>query len=148
MRAFLAALSLVAFTAAAQADTNDPLPQGQRAAVAAQTNARLAAHVGVINTGGPAGPVLLRSKGFASVTNPSHGLYCLQPAAGVTLNTARMIVQVTPDWSTSRFNNNIVQWRSSGLGCPARAVAIVTFLDDGADSYGLSNSVGFVVTVE
>ncbi len=104
---------------------------------ASAPNARLAAFV---NQGG----AVNRSKGVAAVTHPSPGLYCIRPSG--TLNVNKVVPSVSVDWSTSLGDALMAQWRSSGIGCSAGRIAVLTL--DGEDgSFDLSDQVSFTIVV-
>ena len=101
-------------------------------------NSRIAAFV---NQGG----AVNRSKGINAVSHPSTGLYCLDPK-NATFDTTRVVPSVSVDWSTSLGDALMAQWRSSGIGCPAGWLSVLTF--DGEDgSFDLSNQVSFTLVV-
>lgn len=101
-------------------------------------NARIAAF---ISQGG----TVERSKGLNGVTHPSLGAYCLDPK-DATFDRNKAVPSVSVDWSTSLGDALMAQWRSSGIGCPAGSLGVLTF--DGEDgSFDLSNNVSFTVVV-
>jgi len=101
-------------------------------------NAKIAAF---INQGG----AVNWSKGITAATHPSTGLYCLNPKDD-SFNPNRAVPSVSVDWSTSLGDALMAQWRSSGIGCPAGWLSVLTF--DGEDgSFDLSNSVSFTMVV-
>ena len=96
-----------------------------------------------VNAGGTFVADLTRN--FSAVTNPSTGLYCLQPAAGIDPTKSPLIV--SPEWSTSLGSDLFVYWRSSGIGCPAGWYAVFTYQLGGDATPDLSSSVSFVAYV-
>jgi len=102
-------------------------------------NARLAA---LIDQDGN----VIRGKNVASVTNPGTGRYCIRPADGMNVN--RIVPVVSVDYSTSSYNESLVQYRASGKGCPDGTIAVVTFADVNLDGlWGFSGTVGFTIVV-
>jgi hypothetical protein len=96
---------------------------------------------------------ILRNKGIASVTKPAQGVFCIKPtaASGVTPNNA--LVQVTVDWSRTKFNEAMVQWASiQSLDgrpfCPTSRIEIHTLLDGQPNAiYSHSDLVSFSIIV-
>ena len=92
--------------------------------------------------------VVLRNKGIHVVTRPMTGVFCITPtaASGITPSTA--VVQVTVDWSQTRFNEALVQWASIRQRCAASQIEIHTLLDVQANGfYTPSNLVSFSIIV-
>jgi hypothetical protein len=71
------------------------------------------------------GTTLSSSRGFSSVSNPATGVFCLVPTFDWA--SAKTPPVVTIDYSYSGGILNLAQWRSSGIGCPAGQIAILTF---------------------
>jgi hypothetical protein len=87
---------------------------------------------------------IFRTKGVAAITHPSVGLYCVRPS--VRLGAYVPVVSV--DWSTSLGDGSLVQWRSSGIGCPTGNVTIMTFSNgDSSTDFTLSDLVVFTLLV-
>lgn len=63
-----------------------------------------------------------RHKGFASVTYPAAGVWCLVASAGVDLAVSTPVVSV--DYSYTGPSTAVAHWRSSGLGCNAGELAV------------------------
>jgi hypothetical protein len=77
---------------------------------------------------------LVRSKQVTAVTNPVFGFYCIDPAPGIDVDTAVMLV--SPDAATSatgELQDNVSQleWSSDPLVCPATTMEVQGFLGDG-----------------
>jgi hypothetical protein len=85
------------------------------------------------------------TRNFSAVTNPSTGLYCLQPAAGIDPTKSPLLVSA--EWSTSLGNDLFVYWRSSGIGCPTGWYAVLTYQLAGDATADLSSSVSFAAYV-
>jgi hypothetical protein len=118
--------------------TNDPV-QPQAAALGG-AGAKFARTAAIVAAGG----AVQRSKGVTAVTHPSTGLYCVDPSADY--DVTKIVPNIGVDWSTSLGDALLAQYRSSGVGCPAGNIAILTM--DGEDgSFDLSDSVSFTVTV-
>jgi hypothetical protein len=87
---------------------------------------------------------LLNSRGFSSVSNPVPGEFCLVPTFDWTgVKTAPV---VSTDWSNSFGNPNQAQWRSSGAGCPAGQIDVLTF-NFGALPTGTQTNEAFTIFV-
>ena len=89
-----------------------------------------------------------RSKGVAGASRPSPGTYCLD-LPGLDPTSAPMVV--TPDFSGTTTIEGAqtfahVEWRSSGLGCPAGNYEVITFEYDGGDGSDDAND-GDVMTL-
>ncbi|MBO3462210.1 hypothetical protein G7B40_006125 [Aetokthonos hydrillicola Thurmond2011] len=82
---------------------------------------RLAAFI----DGNLGGGTVVRSKGVASFTSPATGLFCIRPSSGINVNNIVPIVSV--EQSKSLANDNLVQYRSNGSGCPNGNIAVATF---------------------
>ena len=87
-----------------------------------------------------AGTLLTRSKGFASVTNPATGTYCLVPSAGVDLTVAPPVVTIDYSYAPALIH---AHWRSSGIGCNAGELPVYVW----NSSTGAAASAGFTVFV-
>lgn len=74
------------------------------------------------------GFTVVRSKGIASISSPETGIVCIQPSGSINVNNIVPIVSV--DFSRSLGNDNLVQYRSSGTGCPSGNIAVRTFRFD------------------
>jgi hypothetical protein len=88
---------------------------------------------------------VVRGKGLGGVTRPTTGVYCIEPAASIDTNKA--VAFTTVDFANSENNPNVaVQWRSSGIGCPAGQFTVHTRkLSSG--TFVFSNEVGFTFMV-
>ncbi len=131
-------LAGIATDTARAGSVNDPHGVGAQALGGVSApNARLAA---LIEQGGG----VVRSKGVASVSHPSLGQFCIQPSFAV--NVARIVPVVSVDWSLSLGDASLVQYRSTGFGCPAGQISVLTFSgEDG--SFDLSDLVAFTIYV-
>ncbi len=72
-----------------------------------------------------------RSKNVAGVTRPSTGTYCIALAAGIDADQTGLVA--TPDFSgdtTGTGNTTHVEWDSSGGGCPAGRLQVLTYRVD------------------
>lgn len=102
-------------------------------------NARLAGH---INSDGS----FIIKKGIAAITHPSVGHFCITPGANTGISTATAIPEAVVDWSNSSGDANMVQIRSSGFGCAAGDIEVLTFSgEDG--SFDFADTVAFYITV-
>jgi hypothetical protein len=107
-------------------DPGDPGPAG---------GARLRAHV-------DSDPVEFVFKdGFATVTNPEKGTYCLTPSTPI--DTAQNPAVVSVDWSHSSGSNLLAQVVFPVYSCSEGDYEVKTFLDDGS----ASGDVSFVLVV-
>ena len=131
---------------AASKKTND-VPRAAAAAqvVASAPNARLAALI--TPTGAcPAAAIVSRGKGVASATNVKCGEFCIKPS--VALNMETIIPIVSAEYSGSIKEVNIAMWRSSGLGCPAGSIDVVTYASDAfTGSLFANNQTAFTIVV-
>lgn len=101
--------------------SNDPPAKMERDIGGAKSRyARMSALVGQ-------GGTVIRSRGVESVTHPSTGLYCIQRKWPKGVDVTKVIPAVTVDWSNSLGDDLLAYWRSSGVGCPADNIAVVTF---------------------
>lgn len=106
-------------------------------------NARLAALIRVnVN---PRSVVVFRSKGVASVTSPVVGLVCIKPSA--TFNVNQIVPNVSIDFSNSFVGNNMVEYRSAGVGCPTGNIAVRTFVLDPDVNKRPDDGVAFTIVV-
>lgn len=95
-----------------------------------------------------AGGAPIRTKGVQSISRIGVGIYCVRPAASVSVNPNNSLVTATPEYFYSNLNEVQVQWASAGSGCPAGQIGIYTLADPNRDGiYTLSNAVGFSVLV-
>lgn len=136
----------LAWSMAAGAQTNDGAVVAERAAsvgldaTAAIGNARIIALVA-------GGGFIVRAKGVASITVPSVGQTCIKPTS-TTLNVNTIVPVTTVDWSNSVGVDNVVQYRSSGSGCPAGQIAVLTFSRASpASNYALASNVAFTIVI-
>ena len=97
--------------------------------------ARLCAFIGQ-------GGTVFRSKNVALVTNPSAGVYCITPNAGV-LNIATIVPSVTVEWGTSSGSDLLAFWRDGVFSCPFGAIEVRTYNLAG----DLNPSVSFTIVV-
>jgi hypothetical protein len=86
---------------------------------------------------------LSRSKNVASVTNPVSGVICITLAASI--DPASVVLVVGPSapghvTDTGTANASVVEWDSSGSGCPAGTLKVHTYIYDGDST---DNSDGF-----
>ena len=88
---------------------------------------------------------VFRSKGIAGVTSPVVGLVCIQPSSA--LNVSQIVPVVSIDFSTSVVGNNLVEYRSSGIGCPTGNIAIRTFVLDPNINKRPDDGVAFTIVV-
>jgi hypothetical protein len=90
---------------------------------------------------------LSRSKNIASVTNPSDGVFCIDPI-GIDPSTAVLLVD--SDWNddgtiAGADDVSAVEWSSSATGCPADRLGVKTFIyagDSTDDDDGGGNTTG------
>jgi hypothetical protein len=97
-----------------------------------------------------AGGQLTRSENVASVSHPNVGIYCiaLELASGINPNTAVLLVGRDSATFPSDQDFSLVQWRSSGVDCPAGRLEVDTFVyngDDIDDDDGGGNTQGDVL---
>ena len=88
------------------------------------------------------GGTVFRSKNVALVTNPSTGVYCITPNAGV-LNVATIVPSVTVEWGTSSGSDLLAFWRNGVFSCPFGTIEVRTY--DLASN--LSPRVSFTIVV-
>jgi hypothetical protein len=87
---------------------------------------------------------LARTKNFTAVTRPSTGVYCLTPAAGVSLATVP--VMVTVEWGNSLGFDLLAYPLGAIFNCTAGQLEVRTYqLPSGVAT--LSNNVSFYVLV-
>lgn len=140
-----AAIILAAGTAAANAagaaGANDKDAAAASKALGG-TNATYARIAALINPNGS----VVRSKGVAAVTHPRTGEYCIKPNFAVSV--PRLVPSVSVDWSNSIGNGNFVQYRSSGIGCPAGYIDVLTFSFNPANgTFAQANNTAFTIVV-
>ena len=109
-------------------------------ATTAVGNARIAA---LVSSNG----LIIRSKGIASITVPAVGQICIKPqSAAINLNS--IVPVATVDWSNSIGVDNVVQYRSSGLGCPAGQISVLTYRRASPSAaYLASSAVAFTIVI-
>lgn len=88
---------------------------------------------------------VFRSKGIAGVTKPQVGLVCIQPSPA--LDVTRIVPVVSIDFSTSFVGNNLVEYRSAGVGCPSGNIAVRTFVLDPNVNKRPDDGVAFTIVV-
>jgi len=118
----LGALLTIAQVAGAQVATNNGsvlAPTAKALGGATCGKARLCAFIGQ-------GGTVFRSKNVALVTNPSTGVYCITPNAGV-LNVAAIVPSVTVEWGTSLGSDLLAFWRNGVFSCPFGAIEVRTY---------------------
>jgi hypothetical protein len=87
-----------------------------------------------------------RTKGFASVTRPKRGVYCLTLSDGIDASTTAPVVTV--DWDNSSGNNLSAFLSKSAHDCPAGTdVGVRTYSFKAGKANALSNIVAFTVLV-
>jgi hypothetical protein len=92
--------------------------------------------------------VVLRNKGIASVQRIATGIFCITPAGGTGITPNNAIVQLTPEFFYSLFNEIKVQWATSGSGCGPNRIAVYTMADRNFTAhYTFSNAVSFSIIV-
>jgi len=88
-----------------------------------------------------------RSRGFASVTRPATGVYCLT-YTDAALDPATVAPVVTVDWDKSNGANLTAYVSVSAHECPAGSdLAVRTFSFTAGKPYRPSDTVGFTVLV-
>ena len=88
---------------------------------------------------------VFRIKGITAVTSPEIGLVCIQPSSA--LNVSQIVPVMSIDFSNSVVGNNLVEYRSSGLGCPTGNIAVRTFLLNPQVKKIPDNGVAFTIVV-
>ena len=83
---------------------------------------------------------IVRSLNVDTVTNPTPGEYCIKPKKAFDVTTA--VPSVSVEWSDSTGNGGVAEWRSSGAGCPAGDLDVLTFVLDSAGTSGLTQANG------
>ncbi len=96
------------------------------------------------------GSSFLYNRGFATVTRPATGVYCLTPTlpAGVTL--ASVYPHVSVDWAASSGDSLFAYALfDNTFGCSAGTVPVRTYSLTGAPVTGVaaSNNVAFIITL-
>jgi hypothetical protein len=94
--------------------------------------------------------VLTRSKNVVAVTNPSDGIYCIEPAATINPATATVIpsTEFGSD-STSAGGNQVAhaEWYQAAVDCPGGTLEVRTWLDvTETQQQAVSNCAGCTVT--
>lgn len=88
-----------------------------------------------------------RSKGFASVTRPSTGIYCLT-LTDTALDASRTAPLVTVDWDNSSGNNLSAFLSKSAHACPTGTdLGVRTYSFKAGKANALTNIVAFTVLV-
>lgn len=121
--------------------TNDPQPQTQARAIggAEAPNARLAALID--QAGG-----VVRSKGVRAIQHPEPGVFCIRPKGSANIDVTRVVPSVTVDWSNSSGDALMAFYRSSGFGCSANRITVLTVRgEDG--TFDVEDGVAFTVVV-
>jgi hypothetical protein len=125
--------------------TNDPAaknPTPSAIGGASAPGARLAALM-TVNVNRTV--TVFRSKGVAAVTSPSVGLVCIQPSSALPVNQIVPVLSI--DFSQSVVGNNMVEYRSSGIGCPTGNIAVRTFVLDPNVNKRPDDGVAFTIVV-
>src|SRR5689334_5693579 len=133
----------------AQEQSNEPARGSDRPNVRAATT-RVAADAPGVRLAGliQNDTVVLRNKGIHRVNRPTTGVFCITPTAASGINPNTAVVQVTVDWSRTRFNEAMVQWASIRQFCAANQIEIRTMLDVQPDAiFTPSNLVSFSIIV-
>jgi hypothetical protein len=92
-------------------------------------------------------PVLVRTKGFMSVTSPGTGIYCLHAVSWINLANSAPVVSQEQSLSTSL---GLVTVRRSGIpnvNCPVNELQVTTWDASTPSSPTPINTVGFDVLV-
>ena len=88
-----------------------------------------------------------RTKGFATVTRPSTGIYCLN-LSDTGLDISNTAPQVSVDWDNSSGNNLSAFVSKSAHDCPAGTdLGVRTYSFKAGKANALSNIVAFTVLV-
>lgn len=139
----VASLLLMAGLAkAVAAPSNDEAAVGRAAPQATATVNSTNKIVALILPGGG----IVRAKGVASVSHPSIGQYCIVPKNTMVV-AGNLVPSVSVDWSNSSGNELLAFYRSSGSGCPANNISILTYTSPGGTA-ALSDLVGFTVIAQ
>lgn len=118
-----------------------PPPEGTGPIAAQAPDARLALYMAGGSTAGTF--TVIRQQGVVSITNPSTGIYCIKPVAGVA--PAKIVPAVSTEFSNTPSFDAFAQWSAARLPCPSGNIKIVTYdISDG----GLYNQVAFTVVVD
>ncbi len=88
---------------------------------------------------------VFRSKGIAGATRPQVGLICIQPSPALDVN--KIVPTLSIDFSTSFVGNNLVEYRSAGIGCPSGNIAVRTFVLDPNVNKRPDDGVAFTIVV-
>jgi hypothetical protein len=117
----LSALTLVSINSANAEETNASVASVGVLALggAGCGDARLCAYIGQNG-------FVLRSKNVAAVTNPSIGVVCIKPKAGV-LNINTIVPSVTVEWGASLGNDLLAFFEHIKVGCPAGTIEVRTY---------------------
>jgi hypothetical protein len=142
-----AALALAAGSAAnaqyAEPQAQSPAPHtNDRIAPQAKNNAVGSARLLLLAGQGGA---IVRSLNVDTVTSPVAGEYCIKPKKAIDATTAVPMTAV--EWSNSAGDGGVAEWRSSGAGCPAGTIDILTYVIDPAGSSSLTPSATVAFTV-
>jgi hypothetical protein len=92
-------------------------------------------------------PVLVKAKGFISVSSPSTGVYCLKPAAGVNLSNSAPVATQEVNLSSTL---GLVTVRRSGIPntiCPVNDQMVTTWDAAKTADFVTVDTVGFDVVV-
>jgi hypothetical protein len=133
-------------------DPQTPAPVTGALGGVSAPNVRLAALIG-----GPFAPqpsLVYRSKGVASVTHPSTGLWCVKPSFSVSLTSIIPVLTVDFSNSSGAFGE-MAQYRpgTATSGCPTGTIPILTFEQDTDSSsstfnqFIFSDNVAFTIIV-
>lgn len=88
---------------------------------------------------------VFRSKGIAGATRPQVGLVCIQPSPA--LDVTKIVPTLSIDFSRSFIGNNLVEYRSAGVGCPSGNIAVRTFVLDPNVDKRPDDGVAFTIVV-
>jgi hypothetical protein len=91
---------------------------------------------------------LLRKKNVTAVTDPSEGIFCIDPGSGIDPTTAVMVVGNDFSFGITSTGNNdvsVAEWASIvSANCPAGTMEVRTFQGDGSPpSFGETDFGGF-----
>lgn len=100
-------------------------PQGSKGDAGPPGTARAYAYV---NAGATPSFDAARTKGFAEVSKPATGVYCLTPDPTIDLSTT--VVAVTPVWNSGILNNAFAQL-TDVKGCASGQLDVFTYYDSG-----------------
>lgn len=122
-------------------DKGEAAPSGAETIAAQAPGARLALYV---QGGATAGTFnVVRQQGVVSVTNPSDGLYCIRPVAGVA--PAKVVPSVSTEYANTAGYDGLAQWAVTRGPCPTGTIRVMTFHVNGS---GPLNQVAFTVVVD